>query len=225
MLILSPQDVVLSRIRHPETQQKMVLLTYQNRHFGLIRKFEASDRQGALEFYRNLVDKQHKTCVLLEDRSRYSVWGKLKSLGGKSRPVKGFKPNYDGTLFTEQEWAKLTSLSEEEFGQALLKKLNQQRKLLGSIALSIVHNHPSVQYRRTSTVFLAYRDGGGLTYGFVIRWFRDLALGVGKNLTTKMTWEVVDRQHLRAEVAEDESVFSPGNGKALDRFFATLLPH
>lgn len=224
MLILSPQDVSLSRMRHPETQKKMVILTYQNRHFGLLRKFEAGDRQGALDFCKKLVEDQGKLCVLLESEHHASVWGKLKRLDVPLTPIKSDSITSKNALFTLQEWQLLIQTSEEEFSQALLKKLNQQRKILGDIALGIVHSHSSVQYRRTSNVFVAYRDGGGLTYGFIIHWFRELALGVGKNLTTKITWEVVEKQHLRAEVAEDSSVFSPGNREELDRFFANLLP-
>ena len=224
MLILSPQDVALSRMRHPETQQKMVILTYQGRHFGLVRKFEEGDRQGAFDFFKDLVEYKGKSCVLLEANDRYSVWGKLKALPVAEVPATVDVGPGQSSLFTTQEWAEVLQMPEDIFSQTLLKKLNQQRKILGKIALGIVHNHPSAQYRRTSTVFVAYRDGGGFTYGFVIHWFRELALGVGKNLTTKMTWEVLEKRHLRAEVAEDSSVFSPGHPEELDRFFASLLP-
>ncbi|MEM9771469.1 MAG: hypothetical protein AAF889_07725 [Cyanobacteria bacterium P01_D01_bin.73] len=229
MLILSPQDVALSRMRHPETQQKMAILTYQSHRFGLVRKFERGDRQDALDFCKDLAENKKKTCVLLEENNRYSVWGKLKRLENKNSAassklaIEEVKVEND-TLFNGQEAGELQTASEEEFSQILLKKLNQNRKDLGRVALGIVHDHPSAQYRRTSNVFVAYRDGGGLVYGLVIHWFREIALGVGKNLTTKVTWEVVEKRHLRAEVAEDESIFSPGNAGDLDRFFAGLLP-
>ncbi|MGD1850511.1 MAG: hypothetical protein ACFCBU_07835 [Cyanophyceae cyanobacterium] len=222
--------MALSRMRHPDTQQKMAILTYQSHHFGLVRKFERGDRQDALDFCKDLAENKRKLCVLLEENNRYSVWGKLKRLERQTDSVAPPNPNIENpkaeqnTLFSAQELKELQAASEENFSQILLKKLNQTRKDLGRIALGIVHDHPSAKYRRTSNIFVAYRDGGGLVYGLVIHWFREIALGVGKNLTTKVTWEVVEKRHLRAEVAEDESLFSPGNAEDLDRFFAGLLP-
>ena len=228
MLILSPQDVALSEMPHPNTQKMLPVLTYQSRHFTLVRKFGPGDRQMALDFCKDLVDNRRKFCILLEEAHRYSVWGRLKPLAIAPNQTPTAKlSSTDGTvspLFSAQDQQSLLSLSEDEFSQVVLKKLNQQRKILGRIALNTVHRHPSAQYRRTSNVFVAYRDGGGLTYGFIIHWFRELALGVGKNLTTKIAWEVVEKQHFRAEVVEDESIFSPSHGEDLDRLFANLLP-
>ncbi len=225
MLILSPQDVTLAEIHHPETQKRMPVLTYQSQRFGLVRKFELSDRQGAMDFSKNLVTNHRKFCILLEEAHQYSVWGRLRPLTHAPSAAQTQKVSEQiSTLFTRQEWAAIAPLPEEQFSQALLKKLNQQRKLLGEIALKTIHSHPSAQYRRTASVFVAYRDGGGLTYGFIIHWFRELALGVGKNLTTKIGWDVINKQHFKATVVEDESVFSPSNAEGLDQLFKNLLP-
>ena len=133
MLILSPQDVALSRMRHPDTQQRMAILTYQSHHFGLVRKFERGDRQDALDFCKDLAENKKKLCILLEENNRYSVWGKLKRLEYKAKAVNS-KPTaesgnrQDTTLFNVRELNELKAASEEEFSQIVLKKLNQNRK-------------------------------------------------------------------------------------------------
>jgi hypothetical protein len=51
-----------------------------------------------------------------------------------------------------------------------------------------------------------------------------VALGFGKNLITKISWEVVDNKHFQANVYEDNSIFEPINPEKLDSFFRSLIP-
>jgi hypothetical protein len=127
------------------------------------------------------------------------------------------------SLFTANEWAVLETMS-SELPETLLKRLNIQRNRVGEVALKIVHPDGNVSYRQTDSVFVSPRDGGGYVYGFIIHWFRDVALGVGKNLTTKISWEIVDNKHFQAKVYEDDSLFKPINPEKLDNFFGSLIP-
>lgn len=126
------------------------------------------------------------------------------------------------SLFTADEWAAETKPS--ELAETLLLRLNSQRNRVGEAALKIIHPNDNVSYRRTNSVFVSPRDGGGYVYGFIIHWFRNVALGLGKNLTTKISWEIVDNKHFQARVYEDDSIFAPINPEQLDSFFETLIP-
>jgi hypothetical protein len=127
------------------------------------------------------------------------------------------------TLFTADEWTALETKS-SELPETLLIRLNSQRNRVGEAALKIVHPDDKVSYGRTDSVFVSPRDGGGYVYGFIIHWFRDVALGLGKNLTTKISWEIVDNKHFQAKVYEDDSIFKPINPEKLDSFFGSLIP-
>lgn len=127
------------------------------------------------------------------------------------------------SLFTADEWAALETNS-SKLPETLLIRLNSQRNQVGEAALKIVHPNDNVSYERTDSVFVSPRDGGGYVYGFIIHWFRDVALGLGKNLTTKISWEVVDNKHFQANVYEDNSIFEPIGSEILDSFFQSLIP-
>ena len=126
-------------------------------------------------------------------------------------------------LFTANEWAALETKS-SKLAETLLICLNSQRNQVGEAALKIVHPNDNVSYERTDSVFVSPRDGGGYVYGFIIHWFRNVALGFAKNLTTKISWEVVDNKHFQANVYEDNSIFEPINPEKLDSFFRSLIP-
>jgi hypothetical protein len=126
------------------------------------------------------------------------------------------------SLFTADEWAAQTQPS--ELAETLLLRLNSQRNRVGEAALKIIHPNDNISYGRTDSIFVSPRDGGGYVYGFIIHWFRDVALGLGKNLTTKISWEVVDNKHFQAKVYEDDSIFQPVNPEKLDSFFRSLIP-
>ena len=126
-------------------------------------------------------------------------------------------------LFTADEWTALETNS-SKLAETLLIRLNSQRNQVGEAALKIIHPNDNVSYERTDSVFVSPRDGGGYVYGFIIHWFRDVALGFGKNLTTKISWEVVDNKHFQANVYEDDSIFEPINPEKLNSFFQSLIP-
>lgn len=127
-------------------------------------------------------------------------------------------------LFTADEWGELQNKSPDVMAEKLLLQLNARRDLIGKSALKIVHPNNNAVYQRTDSVFIAPRDGGGYVYGFIVHWFRDVLLGVGKNLTTKIAWEILDNQHFQAKVVEDSSIFSPVNSEELEKLFKELIP-
>lgn len=78
MFILKRQDVEISSIPHPKRDQKIPILTYQGLTFRLISVFHANQEEEARAFWRDLTDNQGKSCVLLEEPERYSIWGKVR---------------------------------------------------------------------------------------------------------------------------------------------------
>ena len=77
MIILTREDVELSRIQHPSKDVKVTILTYQGQNFRLISVFAASQAQDAKNFWRDLTDNQGKFCVLLQEPEKHSVWGRI----------------------------------------------------------------------------------------------------------------------------------------------------
>lgn len=127
-------------------------------------------------------------------------------------------------LFSEDDWEEMQAVSEEKFAQEVLSRLNARREAIGRRALAIVHPGNTARYQQSGPVSLSYRDGGGYTYGFTIDWFRYVAFGLGKKLTLKIFWDVIDRQHDAARAVEDNSIFPPTNALELNAFFSDLLP-
>ena len=78
MFILSPQDVQISTIQHPKRNQAVSILSYQGQSFRLISVFSAQQEAEAKACWRELTDNKGKTCVLLAEAARYSVWGKVR---------------------------------------------------------------------------------------------------------------------------------------------------
>ena len=78
MFILKRQDVEISSIQHPKKDQQIPILEYQGQTFRLINVFSAVQEEDAKAFWRDLTDNRGKSCVLLEEPERYSVWGKVR---------------------------------------------------------------------------------------------------------------------------------------------------
>ncbi|HEY9752887.1 MAG TPA: Npun_F0813 family protein [Coleofasciculaceae cyanobacterium] len=78
MFILRRQDVEISTIQHPQSNQKIPVLAYQGQIFRLLNVFSASQEEEAKALWRDLTDHQGKACVLLEEPERFSVWGKIR---------------------------------------------------------------------------------------------------------------------------------------------------
>jgi hypothetical protein len=78
MFILKRQDVEISSIQHPKKDQQIPILHYQGQTFRLISVFNAAQEEDAKAFWRDLTDNRGKSCVLLEESDRYSVWGKVR---------------------------------------------------------------------------------------------------------------------------------------------------
>jgi hypothetical protein len=73
MFILKRQDV-----QHPKKDQPIPILHYQGQTFRLLSIFNAVQEEEAKAFWRELTDNRGKSCVLLEEPERYSVWGKVR---------------------------------------------------------------------------------------------------------------------------------------------------
>ncbi|MDX2097087.1 MAG: hypothetical protein SFW36_04865 [Leptolyngbyaceae cyanobacterium bins.59] len=78
MFILKRQDVEISTVQHPNRDQQIPILQYQDQTFRLISVFNATQEEEAKAFWRDLTDNRGKACVLLEEPDRYSVWGKVR---------------------------------------------------------------------------------------------------------------------------------------------------
>ncbi len=78
MFILKRQDVEITNVQHPTKDQKIPILNYQGMTFRLLHVFAGSQADEARTLWRELTDNQGKACVLLEERERYSIWGKVR---------------------------------------------------------------------------------------------------------------------------------------------------
>ncbi|NJL01422.1 MAG: hypothetical protein HC838_14515 [Spirulinaceae cyanobacterium RM2_2_10] len=78
MFILKRQDVEISSIQHPQREQPIPILKYQDQTFRLISVFNASQAEEAKNFWKDLTDNQGKFCVLLQESDRHSVWGRVR---------------------------------------------------------------------------------------------------------------------------------------------------
>lgn len=79
MFILERQDVELSTIQHPKRDQRIPILSYRGQFFRLVNVFPVNQEAEAKACWRELTDQRGKTCVLLSERNRYSVWGKISA--------------------------------------------------------------------------------------------------------------------------------------------------
>jgi len=78
MFILKRPDVEITTVQHPKKDQQIPILHYQGQTFRLLSVFSAAQEEDAKTFWRDLTDNQGKSCVLLEEPERYSVWGKVR---------------------------------------------------------------------------------------------------------------------------------------------------
>jgi hypothetical protein len=93
MFILKRQDVEITTIQHPKKDQPIPILHYQGQTFRLLSIFSAVQEEEAKAFWRDLTDNRGKSCVLLEEPERYSVWGKVRL----EQAADGPNPQVDGT--------------------------------------------------------------------------------------------------------------------------------
>ncbi len=78
MFILQRQEVELASVRHPKYDRQIPILTYQGQPFRLVHIFPSDQEPQAKAFWRDLVDKKGKLCVLLLEADRYSIWKKVR---------------------------------------------------------------------------------------------------------------------------------------------------
>ena len=74
MFMLTPEDVEISSVQHPKKPKKVPILSYQDKTFCLVSLFHVHQRQAAQASLRNLTDNEGKSCVLLEEPHRFSLW-------------------------------------------------------------------------------------------------------------------------------------------------------
>lgn len=78
MFILKRQDVEITSVQHPARDQSIPILNYQGMSFRLLNVFSIIQEDEARALWRELADNQGKACVLLEETTRYSIWGKVR---------------------------------------------------------------------------------------------------------------------------------------------------
>jgi hypothetical protein len=78
MFILKRQDVEISMMKHPNREQQIPILNYQDQIFRLISVFAANQKDEAKNFWQDLTDNQGKFCILLEEPERFSIWGRIR---------------------------------------------------------------------------------------------------------------------------------------------------
>ncbi len=78
MFILKRQDVEITSVQHPAKDQSIPILNYQGMTFRLLNVFSIIQEDEARALWRELADNQGKACILLEETTRYSIWGKVR---------------------------------------------------------------------------------------------------------------------------------------------------
>ena len=78
MFVLTMKDVDISAVQHPKRDQRISILKYQGQSFRLISTFSATQEAEARACWRELTDNRGKTCILLAEEQRYSIWGKVR---------------------------------------------------------------------------------------------------------------------------------------------------
>lgn len=78
MVVLSPENVQISSIQHPKRPKKVPILSYQDKTFCLLSVFQAHQQREAHASWRDLTDNQGKSCVLLEEPHRFSLWRHIR---------------------------------------------------------------------------------------------------------------------------------------------------
>lgn len=78
MFILKRQDVEIKKVKFPNQEESVLILSYRGQRFKLLGIFPAAQEQKARLLWRNLTDHQGKVCVLLEEPERFSLWGRLQ---------------------------------------------------------------------------------------------------------------------------------------------------
>ncbi|KPQ36197.1 MAG: hypothetical protein HLUCCA11_06610 [Phormidesmis priestleyi Ana] len=78
MFLLTPNEVEIIRIQHPTKDKKVPILSYDDKTFRLLSVFSAQQESEAHAAWRELTENEGKMCVLLEERSRYSVWRQVR---------------------------------------------------------------------------------------------------------------------------------------------------
>jgi phosphate transport system substrate-binding protein len=74
MFIVTPKDIKILNIQHPDDRNKQIsILQYSGHTFRLAQEF-GDNRDRAVTFSRHLTENMGKLCVLLEEPHLFSVW-------------------------------------------------------------------------------------------------------------------------------------------------------
>ena len=92
MLILKPQDVEIVKILHPVTQKRIAILGYQGIFFRPIKTFDLNRRPEVLALCRKISEEHKRTCVILAEPERYSLWGKVTNPRSKEAGLSSPSP-------------------------------------------------------------------------------------------------------------------------------------
>lgn len=87
MFVLSPEDVEIVSVQHPKRAKQVPILCYSDKNFRLVSVFNAQQQEEAHARWRDLTDNQGKSCVLLEESFRYSVWSQVRIDQGLLKPA------------------------------------------------------------------------------------------------------------------------------------------
>lgn len=78
MFVLSPEDVEIISVQHPKRAKRVPILCYADKNFRLVSVFGVDHQAEAHASWRDLTDNKGKSCVLLEESFRYSVWSQVR---------------------------------------------------------------------------------------------------------------------------------------------------
>ena len=135
MFLLTLEDVEITSIQHPRRDQKVPILSYQNKTFRLLSVFGAHQQAEAHTSWQTFGKNQSKVCVLLEEPHRYSVWQLVridKGLLESAAPASHIKACILMTQSLHSDIEQLLSSDQaEQFGVALATSTTRQMSAIG----------------------------------------------------------------------------------------------
>ncbi|MGB5916282.1 MAG: hypothetical protein WBG63_15565 [Phormidesmis sp.] len=148
MFLLTPQDVDITSIQHPKQPKRIPVLSYQDRTFRLLTLFQAHQDSEAHAAWRELVEKQKKACVLLEEPHRFSLWRLVNIDKSLLAPIAPAAYRKAGMLLLQSLRGDTVQLLGAKqaglFDEALAQAIPEQMKKAGGLS-TLLRTNPLTQ--------------------------------------------------------------------------------
>ncbi len=182
MFLLTLEDVEITSIQHPKRDQKVPILSYQDKTFRLLSVFGAHQQAEAHASWQTSGknqggESQGRVCVLLEEPHRYSVWRQVridKGLLESAAPAAPAAHIRACILMTQSLYSDIEQLlgsdPAKQFGTALATSTARQIAAIGGFGAllridPLVETLPQWDAADLSTLLLALHRLGTQFFG------------------------------------------------------------